>query len=247
MDDCQYNTRTKVYKRLKNILAGLQLFRCLECQGVANTSLRLCDNCFDALPWHRDYCRHCGVALTDALLAQGFKSCGHCIVLDETPFDRVHVAFHFEDPVRDWINQLKFHQQLSYSKLFANALADLMSRQQVNPSMRVIPMPLHWRRLNERGYNQAALVAKPLAQKLGIAYCDHTLKRRKDTPHQIGLSKAKRQHNVRAAFHCVKPAASHILLVDDVMTTGSTAYAAARCLKRAGAQHIELALIARAG
>jgi predicted amidophosphoribosyltransferase len=111
-------------------------------------------------------------------------------------------------------------------------------------------VPMHWRRLLARRYNQAAEVARPLSRLAGLAYLPDALKRRRDTGGQGGLSAGARRRNVAAAFivpdrKAAQLAGKHILLVDDVLTTGATAEGCARALKAAGAASVSLAVIAR--
>jgi ComF family protein len=112
----------------------------------------------------------------------------------------------------------------------------------------VVPVPLHWRRRFSRGHNQSAAVARELAQGLGVEFAPCVLRRIRHTPQQVQPSAAARRENVRGAFR-VKPGARlagrTVLLVDDVMTTGSTASEAARALRAAGAGRVVVAVLAR--
>jgi ComF family protein len=112
----------------------------------------------------------------------------------------------------------------------------------------VTPVPLHWRRRWQRGFNQADLLARWVASRTGIPRT-RLLRRLRFTASQSSLSNTRRQRNVSAAFACRRPdqaAGRKILLIDDVMTTGSTAAACARALKRAGAARVALLTLARA-
>jgi ComF family protein len=111
----------------------------------------------------------------------------------------------------------------------------------------VVPVPLHWRRRWRRGYNQAAAVARELAAGLRVR-CVGALCRVRNTPPQVGTSAAARRENVRGAFritHARAVTSRVVLLVDDVMTTGSTAGEAARTLREAGAARVVVAVLAR--
>jgi len=109
----------------------------------------------------------------------------------------------------------------------------------------VVPVPLHWRRRWRRGHNQAAAVARDLAAGLGVRW-EHALRRIRNTPSQVGTSAAARRENVRGAFRASPAVAGRVvLLVDDVMTTGSTAGEAARMLRGAGATRVVVAVLAR--
>jgi ComF family protein len=111
----------------------------------------------------------------------------------------------------------------------------------------VVPVPLHWRRRWSRGYNQAAAVARELARGLHVPFGE-ALCRIRNTPEQVGSSAASRRENVRGAFRANRRsdiAGRTVLLVDDVMTTGSTAGEAARMLRAAGASRVVVAVLAR--
>jgi ComF family protein len=111
----------------------------------------------------------------------------------------------------------------------------------------VVPMPLHWKRRWHRGFNQAALLAREVARRYGVPV-SQVVRRSRATPSQAGLTHAKRRANVRGAFKVKRGARLNglrVLLIDDVLTTGATAAACARELKRAGATHVTLLALAR--
>ena len=112
----------------------------------------------------------------------------------------------------------------------------------------VIPVPLHTTRLREREFNQASLLAKPLAAKFGIAFSEETLIRKRPTPSQSNLKKDQRQENLKSAFEAVKPALlleKHVLLCDDVFTTGATARECTKALLSCGAKEVTVLTLAR--
>ncbi len=148
------------------------------------------------------------------------------------------------------IRALKFdgRQDLAglLAPLLASAFLDSWSPQEIDF---IVPVPLHPRRKRERGYNQAALLANQLGKRLGLPCNQLILTRVRATPPQVGLSDAERGHNVRHAFRCTKPAVvrgQRILLVDDVMTTGSTVASASEALLDAGAAKVWVLTLARA-
>jgi ComF family protein len=112
----------------------------------------------------------------------------------------------------------------------------------------VVPVPLHWRRRWQRGYNQSEALARPLAARLGLSCRPWCLRRIRHTPQQPSQRAAGRLENVRGAFRARGGvlAGRTILLVDDVLTTGSTASEAARALRQAGARRVVVAVLARA-
>jgi len=112
----------------------------------------------------------------------------------------------------------------------------------------VVPVPLHWRRWWARGYNQSEAVARELAKSLGVAFAPRALKRVRHTPRQVQSTASARAENVKGAFRArvrASLAGRSVLLVDDVMTTGSTAGEAARVLRADGASRVVVAVLAR--
>lgn len=109
----------------------------------------------------------------------------------------------------------------------------------------VVPVPLHPHRLVVRGFNQSELLAGEVASGLGLPLDVRVLRRIRDTPAQVGLPKAGRRANVQAAFEAVPSAAKRVLLVDDVVSTGSTAAACAKSLRAAGAHQVAVLTLAR--
>jgi ComF family protein len=136
-------------------------------------------------------------------------------------------------------------------------LAEMMGRvfkEAVCPRLRtegvglVVPVPLHWRRRWERGHNQSESLGRELAGGLGVGFSARVLRRVRHTPQQVQPSASARRENVKGAFRAgsgASLAGRTVLLVDDVMTTGSTAGEAARTLRRAGAERVIVAILAR--
>ena len=113
----------------------------------------------------------------------------------------------------------------------------------------ILPVPLHGARLRERGYNQALEIARPVARALDVPLDYQSLVRVRATVPQTGMTLAARRKNLRGAFAWrsgTEVQDRRVALVDDVMTTGSTVQAAAQCLRTAGAQEVEIWVIARA-
>jgi ComF family protein len=112
---------------------------------------------------------------------------------------------------------------------------------------RVMPMPMHWRKQWERGFNQAELLAAPVARRFGLKLSCN-LRRKRYTKSQAGLAEQERQKNLKGSFSVRRPdqvAGKRVLLIDDVFTTGATARAASQALKDAGAAHVSVLTLAR--
>jgi ComF family protein len=143
---------------------------------------------------------------------------------------------------------LKFERVEPLGRWFADRLMEVATREAITADV-VVPVPLHRQRERERGYNQAELVAKPLARKLGLPYRAVLLTRTKPRPDKHILSLDERWESVRGAF-ATRPGSKvdnlRVLLVDDVMTTGATLDACAKALRGAGAKSVIGLTVARA-
>ncbi|MEP7312643.1 MAG: ComF family protein [Pseudomonadota bacterium] len=176
----------------------------------------------------------------------GAGPCADCTVRPP-PYDAVVAAFTYDFPVDHMVRELKFHQELSYGRVLGQLLGRARrARSEPLPAL-VVPMPLHRSRYVARGFNQAEEIARHAARSLGLPFSRRVLQRRRATLEQSELDATARQHNVRGAFCLAKrPAAVCVALVDDVLTTGSTAAEAARVLKDGGATRVEVWVAARA-
>jgi competence protein ComFC len=160
-------------------------------------------------------------------------------------FDAVYSYGSFEGPLRELIHQFKYGGMKPLAQPLADFLARALPREQQFDA--VVPMPLHWRRQWERGFNQSDLLARATAKRCGIPMV-RAMRRVRPTKVQAGLSNAKRRENVSGAFRARRGAmvrGHRILLIDDVLTTGATASACARALKRAGAKSVTVLTLAR--
>jgi len=153
----------------------------------------------------------------------------------------------FENPIQVALHRLKYRRDIGLGEALSGQVANFV--EQLNwPIDTLIPIPLGKKRLKERGYNQVAMIAMPLAAQLGVKYLPKALSRARETRSQVGLSAMERQENVRMAFLANARMASGrtILLIDDVATTGATLSSAAEALYNAGAQDVYGITIARA-
>ncbi len=178
-------------------------------------------------------------------------ACGGC-QREPPPFAACVAVADYGFPWDRLITRFKFQQQPELATLLAQALCEAVLRQPaaVPPAQRVLPVPLSPTRLAERGYNQAWELARRVAAGLGLPAEAGWLLRLRDTPHQVGLSRAERERNLRDAMWLAPAAAAavaglHLALVDDVLTTGVTAAAASRALLAAGAASVQVWVLAR--
>jgi len=161
-------------------------------------------------------------------------------------FDAAYSFGSYGGTLRELIHLLKYSRMSPLARPLGGLLLRSLPRDEAFDS--IVPVPLHWRRQWDRGFNQSEALARELARSTGLPVCK-SLRRVKSTAAQAGLSNSGRRNNVAQAFQCHRADAvkgRRILLVDDVMTTGSTATACARALKSAGAVRVSLLTVARA-
>lgn len=177
--------------------------------------------------------------------------CGGC-QREPPPFEACVAVADYGFPWDRLISRFKFQQQPELAALLAQALREAVLRHPAArpPVQRVLPVPLSPARLAERGYNQAWELARRVAAGLGLRAEAGWLQRLRDTAHQVGLSRAERERNLRHAMWLAPEAATaaaglHLALVDDVLTTGVTAAAASRALLAAGAASVQVWVLAR--
>lgn len=201
----------------------------------------LCPRCREELPWLPKACHRCAAPLDD----DSSELCSNC-VSSPPPQQRTHCLFHYQPPIDHLIGESKFHGQLHVMTLLGQLLAEAMV-ERAAPSDQLLPMPLHPRRLRERGFNQAKELARPAARRLRLPIAERTLRRHRYTQPQAELNAAARRRNIRGAFRVSsRRVPRRILLIDDVITTGSTVSEAAKVLRRAGCESVEVWAIARA-
>jgi ComF family protein len=168
-------------------------------------------------------------------------------IADPPAFNRARAAVRYDDVARALVHALKYGDRLDLAptmgKWTAAAGHELLAEADA-----LVPVPLHWRRLWMRRFNQAAALARAIARASGVAVLDGALKRVKATAQQVGLSKTERAANVQGAFRVADRAAvagRRLVLVDDVLTSGATSEACARVLLRAGAANVDVLVFAR--
>lgn len=168
--------------------------------------------------------------------------CGHCLTKPPA-FARTIAAFYYRFPIDQLIQSLKYRSQLALAPIFAKKLLDCIDER---PDL-IIAMPLHPAKLKARGFNQASLIATPIANTLGIEMKNDACHRLRDTPSQTSLPWRERESNVRDAFDCTLDlSGKHIALVDDVLTSGASMNELAGAIQKGGAKKISVWVAARA-
>jgi ComF family protein len=170
-------------------------------------------------------------------------------IADPPAYDRARAAVRFDEVARTLVHGLKYGDRLDLAPVLGRWTA-AAGRELLGEADALVPVPLHWRRLWMRRFNQAAALAGVISATSGVPVLPDSLKRVKATAHQVGLSKNERAMNVQGAFRvpaakAVNVAGRRLILVDDVLTTGATVDACARALLRAGAAHVDVVVFAR--
>jgi len=208
--------------------------------------LHICPTCRERLPLvSSPLCPVCGIPFIGT---GGDHRCGAC--LTQPPhFDAAVARFLYEGPIRDMIHAFKYNQRTHLRYPLALLAMEGMSKIMASHAPQlIVPVPLHSSRLRQRGFNQAVLLGKVMSQQLSLPLLPDTLARTRQTEPQIKLSAADRRLNVKGAFTVKKQVnvvGKRVLLLDDVMTTGSTMDECAKELKKAGAVVVIAATIAR--
>jgi len=219
---------------------------CLACRAATSEAGALCSSCWRAMRFiERPFCDRLGTPFEHDL-GEGLLS--PQAVTDPPVFQRARAVARFEDgPARRLVHRLKYSDRgelaAPMGAWMARAGADVLAEADA-----ITPVPLHARRLWTRRFNQAAALGREIARRAGKPFEPALLQRVKATRSQVGLSREQRVQNMQGAFRAA-PAASvqgrRIALVDDVLTSGATANAAARALLRAGAAQVDLIVFAR--
>lgn len=220
---------------------------CLACRKPAGATGGLCPKCWQGAGFiERPYCERLGTPFS---YDSGGPLISPTAFADPPVFDRARSAMRFSDVARDLVHLLKYGDRLDLVKPFANWMTRA-GEELLHEADALIPVPLHWTRLFKRRFNQSADLARAISKRTKLPVIDDVLERVRATPPQVGLARDERAKNVHGAFSVEKTARAkvkgkRIVLVDDVLTTGATANACARVLRRAGASKVDVLTLAR--
>ncbi len=233
--------------------------RCIVCNGAFksnvlilnsfqhtnNYQLHICSYCVDIMPWLKSCCSICSNPLPETTTSKN-EVCGQC--LKHPPrFQNSTCLFIYKKPTSILITQLKFHHRLILAYHFGYLLAaKLKEHYAVHFPDILIPVPLHPQRLRQRGFNQALEIAKTIRRQLHISIDKTNLIRTRATRPQSEIPAKQRRSNMKNAFVCNSNLKNlHVLLIDDVITTGHTIDACCVALQKAGVKQIDVCAIAR--
>ncbi|CAN5144129.1 ComF family protein [soil metagenome] len=242
VDGCQPAMRSQVDNWLTQAWRLFFPPTCALC-GAGAERLDICAGCEADLPRFERACPRCATPLAGHV-AEGIE-CGRC---QQRPpaYDRALCAFAYRFPADRLLQALKFHGALVYGRVLGELLAaHIETAGDPLPSL-IVPMPLHSSRLRERGFNQAFEIARPIARRFALPLETRRVTRVRATREQTHLDPPARRANLRGAFAAHAGAwRSHVAIVDDVLTTGSTAGELARTLRRAGVSRVDVWCVAR--
>lgn len=233
-------------------VAFLDLFlprMCVSCEESwpAGPESSWCASCLERIAWiESPLCPCCGRPYHKSPSSPDHL-CGDCEVT-RYPFDSARSATFHSGSVRNGIHRLKFGGRLHWVPPLVELLRKALTREMLDRCRVIVPVPLHTRRLRQRGFNQAGLLARGLGKAVGLEVDYGLLERKQWTEPQTRLKREERLRNVKGAFRVVKTGklrGGSVLLVDDVYTTGTTLRECAAVLRQAGAEEVHAVTVSR--
>ncbi len=239
---------------MKEILTGIAdlIFPpcCITCDNLLERHgpLPLCPSCLDGIRFIRSpLCPRCGIPFP--VTEEEDHLCGDCLTT-EKPYAVARAVGRYEETLLTAIHRFKYRGRIGIGGILGRVMADFAAEiWDMGVFEWIVPVPLHRKRLRERGFNQAGILARELSKRFDIPLDFTSLRRDVFTPPQVGLGREERSANVHGAFSAWHPeriAGRRILLVDDVYTTGSTLAECSRVLLRAKAESVAVLTLARA-
>lgn len=220
---------------------------CLSCRRPAGVAGGLCPSCWQNIGFiERPYCEKLGTPFVSET-GEGLLS--PPAIADPPAYDRARAAARFSDVARDLVHLLKYGDRLDLAAPLGGWMARA-GRELLADADALVPVPLHWSRLFQRRYNQSAMLAREVSRRAKLPVEDDILLRTRATRPQVGLARKERARNVQGAF-AIAPGArirvkgKKLVVIDDVLTSGATADACARILRRAGAVRVDMLVLAR--
>ena len=225
-------------KLFKNI-CSLNNQTCVLCALPAK-GIALCDDCQQDLPWLGDCCSCCALPLSTH---SRYQHCPSCI--KKTPhFDKTYAAFSYQFPINILLPKIKREQQSFHLSWLAHCLASRIKDSQPLPEV-LLPVPISSIKRFYKGYNQTEQLAYILAKQLQLNLDTELILKNRDTIAQAQLNAKQRKKNLSGAFSANKHHYQHVAIIDDIMTTGSTANEIAKILKESGIKKVDVWVLAR--
>lgn len=234
---------------LQKLLHFLIPYPCPCCKKFLGENERgICSSCLSAIRWiEPPFCSVCGVPFISSRAGNHF--CGPC-TLRKRSFHMARALGYYEGTLRLAIHQWKYQQKTSLTSFFGEILGKGFYRYWDPSSIDLlVPVPLHPKRLRERGFNQSLLLVKALSDRTGIPYQKRLLRKIHPTPPLMELRAGEREKVIKGSFRVMKKReieGKYILLVDDVYTTGATVNECAKALLAGGAARVDVFTLAHA-
>ena len=205
-----------------------------------------CSNCLSQIRWiEPPFCSICGIPFISREVET--HPCGACVT-HRKYFTIARALGAFEGSLQEAIHRWKYEGKTYLTPFFADWMAEGLNRHWEPGSLDLlIPVPLHTRRLRERGFNQSLLLVRELSRRTGIPYRKTILQKKKSTIPQVNLSRAEREKGLRGTFHVIgkeELSGLSVLLIDDVYTTGATVNECSKVLLRGGAKRVDVLTLA---
>lgn len=253
MPDLHQENKVFSVSAIRDIFSGLLdvLYprHCFACDKSLHEEKNtyVCESCLEIIEaTEAKRCIKCGLKSGPGITSSS-KGCPECKNANLGFEKSLFVSDNIE-PMRTLIHQFKYKKHMCLAAPLGSLLVNLLHQKTIGKIDAVVPVPLHWKKKQERGFNQSELMAKEISKKLSIPIYTNNLFRDKNTLSQTQLSRTQRQKNVKGAFKVKNSEIfyqKNILLVDDVLTTGMTASECAKSLENAGTSKVFLIALAR--
>lgn len=254
LDTARSDSQTRLAKARGALTASFRLALdvalpqlCPSCRELLGDGAGLCAACWSKLSMiEPPYCARLGIPFTydpgPGLLSME-------AIANPPAYDRARAAVRYDDVARTLVHAYKYGDRLDLARLMGGWMARA-GRELLEDADGLVPVPLHWRRLWARRFNQSAALAGAISATAKVPVLHGALKRVRATVQQVGLSKSERADNVQGAFRVpadlkAEVTGRRLVLIDDVLTSGATVDTCARALLRAGAAHVDVLVFAR--
>lgn len=227
-----------------NLASITQFFRlpsvCTVCYQYHKGTLAVCEPCQTLLTPLVYFCKYCALPLPN----RNFLICGQCS--QKKPyFDRAMAAYLFEEPLRSLLHEFKYRDGLYLTSFITSLMLKTLTKDFEKPQC-LIPVPMHPKRLQQRGFNHSAEMVKRLGKILDIPYELSLCSKIYNTAPQAGLDGKQRKRNLHNVFSAKANSYRHVMIIDDLITTGSTSNELTRALRKTGIERVEVWSCARA-